>query len=238
MVVVSFVVVFLIFFMPFGISQGFQNWSGSAASQLSGASVADANLLSVYALPSEKSIPSTSTGTSASFFFPSNVSQAIAVTNLTVGTALQNDVSNISVIISANVQETLTVYLAIGSSNKAYTELYFTTVKIVNTSKSVLAYFPGQAYWYSFPSSDHFMLVVTGAVYGSELTTMVTLKGVSGFEAVFFNPQVWITITLLVLGIIAFAGTYFASPWVEVHTENITKVIKTRKAKHIGGARK
>ncbi len=230
-VISSFVVVMLIFFVPFGISQGFDNWSASASSNLSGASVANANLWTVSNLNGSASIPVTTTSTSATFFFPSGVGSGVAVSNLTVGQALQNDISNISMQINANVKETVTVYLAIGSSNKAYSELYWMSATITNISNSYLIYFPGQAYWYSFPSYDHFIFVISGAVYASEFVSHITLKGVSGFESVFFNPQVWTTVTLLFLGIFAFVGAYFSTPWVEIHTENI-KVYARKVTKH------
>ncbi|MEM4067966.1 MAG: hypothetical protein QXV17_14020 [Candidatus Micrarchaeaceae archaeon] len=225
-VLASFVVVLLIFFVPFGIAQGFQNWSSASASNLSGNSVANANLWNVYQ-PNGTAIPATTTGTSATFFYPAKMGTANVVTNLTVGQALQNDISNISMHIGSNVKETLTIYLGIGSSNKAFSELYWMTVSITNISRSYLVYFPGQAYWYSFPSTDHFIFVITNATYGSEFTAQVILKGVSGFESAFFNPQVWITATLLFLGIFAFVGAYFATPWVEIHTEKIKGYVRT-----------
>jgi hypothetical protein len=215
-----FVVVLLTFFVPFGISQGMQNWASSASGTISGASVSEANSWFVYNM-NGKSIPSTSTGSSATFFFPSNQSSAVVVTDLTVGHALNNDTSNISILVQTNVKETLTIYLAIGQSNTNYNELQYITITITNTSKPALAYFPGQGYWYSFPSTDHFIFIVTGATYGSMLTGSVVLKGVSGFESAFFNPQVWLSISLFFLGLVAFIGAIFAMPWIEMHPETI-----------------
>ncbi len=231
-VIALFVVTLLTFFIPFGISQGIQNWASSASGTLSGTLVSEANYWYVYQMDG-KSIPSTSTGSSATFFFPSNQSSAVIVSNLTVGQALQNDVSNISILVQTNVKESLTIYLAIGSSNKNYDELQFITVTITNTSKPALAYFPGQGYWYSFPSSDHFIFIIVGATYGSMLTGSVVLKGVSGFESAFFDPQVWISLSLFILGIVAFIGAIFAMPWIEMHPEVIIpqKRLKNRKVR-------
>ncbi len=219
-VIALFVVTLLTFFVPFGISQGFTNWSSDASGQLSGNLVSDANYWYVYQMDG-KSIPSTSTGSSATFFFPSNQTEAVIVTNMTTGSALQNDVTNISILVQTNVKESLTVYLAIGSSNKNYDELQFITISVTNTSKPALAYFPGQGYWYSFPSTDHFIFVIVGATYGSMLTGSVVLKGVSGFESAFFNPQVWIGVSLFFLGLFAYIGAIFAMPWIEMHPEAI-----------------
>ncbi len=222
-----FVVVLLTFFVPFGISQGMQNWSSSASGTISGTSVNQANYWYVYEL-NGKSIPSTSTGSSATFFFPSNQTSAVVVSNLTVGEALQNDISNISILVQTNVKETLTIYLAIGSNNVNYNELQYITITITNTSKPALAYFPGQGYWYSFPSTDHFIFVVTGATYASMLAGSVILKGVSGFESAFFNPQVWMSIALFFLGLFAYIGAIFAMPWIEMHPETIIHTVRRK----------
>jgi len=222
-----FVVVLLTFFVPFGVSQGMQNWASSASGTISGTPVSEANSWNVYSLDG-KSIPSTGTGSSATFFFPSNLTSALVVTNLTVGQALTNDISNISILVQTNVKESLTIYLAIGQSNTNYNELQYITITITNTSKPALAYFPGQGYWYSFPSTDHFILVVTGATYGSMFTGSVILKGVSGFESAFFNPQVWLSISLFFLGLAAFIGAIFAMPWIEMHPETIIPVKRKR----------
>jgi len=222
-VIALFVVVLLTFFVPFGISQGMQNWASSASGTISGTSVSEANSWFVYNMQG-KSIPATSTGSSATFFFPSNQTSAVIVTNLTVGQAITNDVSNISILVQTNVKESLTVYLAIGQSNTNYNELQYITITITNTSKPALAYFPGQGYWYSFPSTDHFIFIVTGATYGSMFTGSVILKGVSGFESAFFNPQVWLSLALFILGIASFVGAIFAMPWIEMHPERIIPV--------------
>jgi len=222
-----FVVVLLTFFVPFGISQGMQNWASSASGTISGTPVSEANSWHVYSLDG-KSIPSTGTGSSATFFFPSNLTSALVVTNLTVGQALTNDISNISILVQTNVKESLTIYLAIGQSNTNYNELQYITITITNTSKPALAYFPGQGYWYSFPSTDHFIFVVTGATYGSMFTGSVILKGVSGFESAFFNPQVWLSISLFFLGLAAFIGAIFAMPWIEMHPERVIAIGKRR----------
>jgi len=226
-VIALFVVVLLTFFVPFGISQGMQNWASSASGTISGTSVSEANSWFVYNMQG-KSIPATSTGSSATFFFPSNQTSAVIVTNLTVGQAITNDVSNISILVQSNVKETLTVYLSIGQSNTNYNELQYITITITNTSKPALAYFPGQGYWYSFPSTDHFIFVITGATYGSMFTGSVILKGVSGFESAFFNPQVWLSLALFILGIASFVGAIFAMPWIEMHPETIIPVKRRR----------
>jgi len=222
-----FVVVLLTFFVPFGISQGMQNWASSASGTISGTSVSEANSWFVYSMQG-KSIPSTSTGSSATFFFPSNQSSAVIVTNLTIAEAITNDVSNISILVQTNVKETLTIYLAIGSNNTNYDELQYITITITNTSKPALAYFPGQGYWYSFPSTDHFIFIVTGAVYGSMFTGSVVLKGVTGFESTFFNPQVWLSLALFILGLASFIGAIFAMPWIEIHAERVIAIGKRR----------
>jgi len=222
-----FIVVLLTFFVPFGISQGMQNWASSASGTISGTSVSEANSWFVYSMQG-KPIPATSTGSSATFFFPKNQSSAVIVTNLTVGQAITNDISNISILVQTNVKESSTIYLAIGQNNKNYNELQYITITITNTSKPALAYFPGQGYWYSFPSSDHFIFVVTGAAYGSMFTGSVILKGVSGFESAFFNPQVWLSLALFILGLASFIGAIFAMPWIEMHPERIIPVKRRR----------
>jgi hypothetical protein len=226
-VIALFVVVLLTFFVPFGISQGMQNWASSASGIISGTSVSEANSWFVYNMQG-KSIPVTTTGSSATFFFPTNQTSAVIVTNLTIADAITNDVSNISILIQTNVKESLTVYLAIGQNNTNYNELQYITVTITNTSKPALAYFPGQGYWYSFPSTDHFIFIITGATYGSMFTGSVVLKGLTGFESTFFNPQVWLSLALFILGLASFIGAIFAMPWIEMHPERVIPVRRRR----------
>lgn len=183
------------------------------------------NTWSVYTL-NGTAIPATSTGSSAQFFFPAKSDAAIIVTNFTEQDAITSVLRSISIAPGINTNETLNVSLAFGT-NRSYTTIYeilsdkmsMKNGTVVESSKLIFNF---SSYYFSFPSGDHLIFIITGAAYGSLFSGTVTSRGnTNSFISTVFNPLTFMNTGLLFIGILGFVFTYFSAPWVEVHPEEI-----------------
>ncbi len=226
----GYIIVILMFVLPAALGSSVYSMENTASQQLSGTVVTDANTWSVWS-PNYKNIPSSTTGTSGTFFFPSNDSSAIIFTALTVGIAQNSTVTQISLLPSVNINENLKILVALGSSYRNYTVLYqiSTSLNLKNgtTTSSVPLNIPVQPYYYSFPSNYHFIIIISGASYGSEFSSNVILKGSTNTAVnILLSPIAWIEVTLAILGILAFILAIISMPWIELHTDMIARRMK------------
>ncbi|MGC8585875.1 MAG: hypothetical protein ACP5L4_07185, partial [Thermoplasmata archaeon] len=196
----------------------------------SNSAVAQANSWAVYTMQG-KPIPSTTTGASATFFYPSNDTSAVVVTALTIGNALNYTVTQISVIPSVNTAENIQFYLAIGASNTNYTILYQIntdlTIKNGTTIVSTPLNIQMPPDYYTFPAKDKIIFLIKNATLGSEFSASVTLKGSTNPAVnILLSPVGAIDISLILLGISALVLGIFSIPWIELHTDKVVGYAK------------
>jgi hypothetical protein len=223
----AYIIVILIFVLPASIGSISYHLENMATSTLpsNNPAVIQANTWAVYT-PNGKAIPSTTTGTTATFFFPNNQTSAIIITRLTVGQAMNYTVTQISIIPSVNTAENIQFYFAIGSSYLNYTILYQidTNLSLKNgtTVSSVPLKIPITPNYYSFPSDNRFIFLIKNASLGSEFSASVLLKGSTNSAVnVLLSPEVSLNISLIILGLSALVLGIFSIPWIELHTDRV-----------------
>jgi hypothetical protein len=223
----AYIVVIMIFVVPALICGLSYSLESSASSTLpsNNSAVTHANTWAVYTMQG-KSIPSTSTGTSATFFFPSNQTSAVVVTALTINQALNYTVTQISLLPSTNTAENIQLYFAIGSSNINYTILYQINTDLSIKNGTTIASVPLNIQttpdYYSFPANDMIIFLIKNASLGSEFSASTQLKGSTNSAVnILLSPVVSIDIALIVLGLSALVLGVFSIPWIEMHTDKV-----------------
>jgi len=226
----AYILVILVFVIPAIVGSTGYTLQSMASSQLpsGNTAVTQANTWAVYTLQG-KSIPASGT----TFNLPVNTTSAVIITALTVGEAQNYTITKLVLNPSVNVNENIQVYFAIGTSATNYTIMYqintALTVKNGTTSANPQISIPITPDYYSFPATNHWIIIIQNLAIGSEFSGLIALYGSTNSAInILLSPQGTIDISLVLVGIFAVVLGTISIPWVEMHLDKPYRYIRTK----------
>jgi len=224
----AYILVILVFIIPAIVGSTGYSLQSVASSQLpsGNTAVTQANTWAVYTMQG-KSIPASGT----TFNLPVNTTSAVILTTLTVGEAQNYTITKLVLNPSVNVNENIQVFFAIGTSTN-YTIMYqintALTVKNGTTSANPQISIPITPDYYSFPATNHWIIIIQNLVIGSEFSGLIALYGSTNSAInILLSPQGTIDISLVLVGIFGLVLGTISVPWVEMHLDRPYTLIKS-----------
>jgi len=225
----AYILVILVFVIPAIVGSTGYTLQSMASSQLpsGNTAVTQANTWAVYTMQG-KSIPASGT----TFNLPVNTTSAVIFTALTVSEAQNYTITKLVLNPSVNVNENIQVFFAIGTSATNYTIMYqidtALTVKNGTTSANPQISIPITPDYYSFPATNHWIIIIQNLAIGSEFSGLIALYGSTNSAInILLSPQGTIDISLVLVGIFGLVLGTISVPWVEMHLDRPYSLIKS-----------
>jgi len=226
----AYILVILVFVIHAIVGSTGYTLQSMASSQLpsGNTAVTHANTWAVYTLQGQ-SIPASGT----TFNLPANQTSAVIITSLIVSEAQNYTITKLVLNPAVNVNENIQVFFAIGTSSTDYTILYEVDTSLILKNGTTVANpqisIPITPDYYSFPATDHWILILKNLTLASEFSGLIALYGSTNSAInILLSPQGTIDISLVLVGIFAVVLGTISIPWVEMHLDKPYRYIRTK----------